>query len=364
MTDRKNFLPTATLENLKKRAALLESLRLFFRQHDFLEVQTPILSADTVVDRYLEPFQIVTQSAPDFSPQKGAAPPSARRYLQTSPEFGMKRLLIGGLEKIYQITHAFRQDETGPLHNSEFTMVEWYRCGDDQQAAIDLLADLTQNLLNKEVQQTTYADLFLKHIGLNPHVATVDQLKEATTSYAIPDYLLAPSPQKISSTLSTGHQNKTEGDDGQKEDWLNWIFAELIQNKLGRERPLIVNDYPACQAALARTAKQTFQEEDGKPKIITEVAERFELFVDGIELANGYHELLDPEVLAMRNERVNDFRELDGRERLPEESYLLQGMKAGLPPCSGVALGFDRLAMVAFGLSTISEILPFPDGRA
>ncbi len=324
----RDFLPTATWERLRLRAALLGRLRAFFAARDFLEVETPLLSADSVIDRHLDPLSVTLFADPRF-------PESGRRlWLQTSPEFAMKRLLAAGAERIYQVTRAFRGGEVGAHHNPEFTMVEWYRVGDTLTTGMALLGDLAQELLGgPRVETIRYADAFQKHVGVEPHSATARQLAEAASRHriSVPDGL--------------PHEDRDE--------WLNLLLALLVEPQLGREAPQILYDYPASQAALA-------QVRDTVPP----VAKRFELYVRGVELANGYHELLDAQVLRQRNVQANAQRRDDGKYLLPESSRLLEAMDYGLPDCVGVALGFDRLVMLAAGANTLSEVLAFPIDRA
>lgn len=321
------FGPSASWDVLRKRAALLRGVRQFFDQRGFLEVETPALSADTVVDRHLDPFWVEVAPA-------SAAGPAQRYWLQTSPEFGMKRLLAAGATAIYQVCHAFRRAERGPLHNPEFTLVEWYRTGDSLHEGMQLLDELCQALLGRgPAERITYAAAFLQHAGLDPLVADDEQLRRAVQRCG------ASIPRSLAP------------DD--RDGWLDLLLAEQVQPNLGRGRPAIVYDYPPSQAALARVRP-------GPPP----VAERFELYVEGIELANGYHELLCAEEWRARMRRTNAWRQRDGKEPLPEESRLLQAMEAGLPPCTGCALGFDRLVMVAVGAATLDEVLAFPFERA
>lgn len=322
-----DFRPAASWAVLRRRAMLLRQVRDFFEHRGFLEVETPLLSADTVVDRHLDPFWVeVGPSSPGEAPQ--------RRWLQTSPEFGMKRLLAAGGTAIYQVCHVFRRHERGPLHNPEFTLIEWYRTGDSMHAGMQLLDDLCQALLGRgPAERLTYAQAFRHAVGLDPLTADEDALRQAASRCGI----TAPS------SLAP------EDRDG----WLDLLLAERVQPHLGRVRPAILYDYPPSQAALARV----------RPDPIP-VAERFELYVDGIELANGYYELLSPEELRHRIRQNNLWRQRDGKEPLPEQSRLLRAMEAGLPPCTGCALGFDRLVMVAVGASTIDQVLAFPFERA
>ncbi len=323
-----DFLPTASWDTLALRAKLLRRIRHFFDARGFLEVETPLLSADTVVDRHLDPLRVTLFDDP--------REPNAGRtmWLQTSPEFAMKRLLAAGATAIYQITRAFRGGERGRLHNPEFTMVEWYRAGDGYLEGMQLLEELAETILERgSAERISYREAFQQHAGVDPHTAPVDSLEQSARQrgVAIPDGLAR--------------------DD--RDAWLNLLLAECVEPHLGRERPTILYDYPATQAALARV-----RDEDPP------VAERFELYVRGIELANGYHELLDPATLRERNANVNLQRAADGKYTLPEDSRLLAAMDHGMPPCTGVALGFDRLVMIAAGAHSIDEVLPFPIERA
>jgi elongation factor P--(R)-beta-lysine ligase len=317
-----DFQPTASWDALRLRAELLTRLRTFFATRDFLEVETPLLSADTVIDRHLDPIPVTM-------PSDGRT-----MWLQTSPEFAMKRLLASGAERIYQVTHAFRAAEVGEHHNPEFTMIEWYRVGDSMATGMKLLGELACELLEVDrISQISYAEAFQQFVGIDPHSATVFELERAAASHnmAVPDNM--PSEDR--------------------DEWLNLLLATLVEPQLGSERPEILFDYPASQAALAQVR------DDSPP-----VAERFELYVNGIELANGYHELLDAATLRERNEQTNRQRVADGKTALPEESRLLSAMEHGLPNCVGVALGFDRLVMIAAGASKLSDVMAFPIDRS
>jgi lysyl-tRNA synthetase class 2 len=322
-----DFRPSASLENLRLRADLLRKTREFFDARGFLEVETPLLSADTVVDRHLDPIPVILADDPR-RPDVGR-----RLWLQTSPEFCMKRLLAAGAQAIYQITRAFRNGEIGPLHNPEFTMVEWYRPGDGMTEGMQLLSDLCECLLDRgAAERLSFADAFQRSFYIDPHRATAIELQAVAERYGV------SSPATL-------------GDD--RDGWLDLLFVERVQANLGRPRPTILFEYPASQAALA-------QLRDGDPP----VAERFELIVDGIELANGYHELLDPAVLRERIAAANAQRAADGKLQLPSKNRLLAAMQSGLPPCAGVALGFDRLVMIAAGAKSLAEVMPFPIDRA
>lgn len=323
-----SFLPTADWSTLRLRAELLRKTRVFFHERGFLEVETPILAADTVVDRHLDPL---------LTTLEGVGPPRTL-YLQTSPEFAMKRLVAAGGEAIFQVAHAFRQGERGPRHNPEFTLVEWYRKGDDYAAGMQFLSELCEAMLGRgPAERVTYRRAFLDRVGVDPLTAATSEIADVARNRV---------PEAAAAFDASAHP-------ADRDAWLDLLLSGLVEPRLGVERPTILHDYPPSQAALARVR-------DERPP----VAERFELYVDGLELANGYHELLDAETLLRRNEENNQLRAADGKPTLPAESRLLAAMRQGLPACTGCALGFDRVVMLAAGKSDIAEVLPFPIERA
>jgi lysyl-tRNA synthetase class 2 len=304
---------------------LLAAVRRFFDERGYFEVDTPLLSHDRVIDPHLEPF--------------ACAGPSGPMYLQTSPEFAMKRLLVAGADAIYQVGHVFRAGELGQRHNPEFTMVEWYRAGDTHIDQMQVVEDLVVEFLRPQKRcqtpflRTTYRDVFVRHIGADALSLAVDQLAKLARArrVAIPESLA------------------TDDRDG----WLNLLLAELVEPHLGIDRPEFVYDYPASQAALAIIRPEN-----------PPVAERFELYIAGIEVCNGYHELTDPAELRRRIAVESQRRADAGLPPLPVSNRLLAAMEAGLPPCSGVALGFDRLVMLAAGKFSVAEVIPFRFERA
>ncbi len=319
--------PTASIANVKRRAELLWTIREFFHRRGVLEVQTPILSRDVIIDRYIDPVCLsgASLALADFD--------QTTFYLQTSPEFCMKRLLAAGMSSIYEITPVFRAGERGTYHNPEFTMLEWYLVGAGFQHGVDLLAELIVATLKVDsVERLSYQDAFQKTIACDPLVASLAELSGLAVALQL---------------------NVAEDWSDERDEWLNLLFSEGVQPHLGRERPIIVTHYPATQAALARLCPHD-----------SRTAERYELFVDGVELANGYHELLDAKELERRNEQSLAQRSADGKPLLPTHSRLVDAMRAGLPASSGCALGLDRLLMVALAASSIDEALPFPIERA
>lgn len=250
----------------------------------------------------------------------------------------MKRLLAAGAGAIYQICRVFRQGEVGRLHNPEFTLLEWYRPGLDHHALMDEVAELMRELLpqtlpNDEIQRLTYAEAFQHFAQIDPHAATAAKLSACADSHGIPPVAGL-------------------GDD--IDAWRDLLLTHVVEPQL--KGLVFIYDYPASQASLAKIRKGT----DAAPA----VAERFELYCNGVELANGFHELLDAKEQRARFLAENEQRNSAGRVEIPVDEYLLAAMEQGLPPCAGVALGIDRLVMIATNSQTISEVMAFPLDRA
>ena len=346
-------------QTLRDRAVLARAVRQFFDAAGYLEVETPVLSADVVVDAHLEPLVTTVHTDPGAKHTAGR-----RRFLQTSPEFHMKRLLaahpdLGGGTPgaIWQMSRVFRDGEAGTRHNPEFTMAEWYRVGDgwrEQAAFTDRLVRAAWSAAPPNVRPAlpaaafavlTYDEAFARFAGTPVLTRSAAELRDlaADRGVSLPGG-------------STGESD--EGDDpADRDDLLTLLLSELVEPHLGTAAgtggPCFLCDYPATQAALARVRP-------GDPP----VAERFELYADGLELANGYHELTDPAELRRRIGEENRRRVRGGLRELPAESRLLAAMEAGLPPCAGVALGFDRLAMWLLGKGTLAEVTAFPNAVA
>jgi lysyl-tRNA synthetase class 2 len=312
-----SFEPNASLATLERRSALLRRLRRFFYERNFIEVQTPLLAREVIPELHIEPIQT-----------------NDDQFLQASPELHMKRLMAAGATAIFQITRSFRAGERGRVHNPEFTIVEWYRAGDDMWAGIDLLDELAQSLLDTPpCIRTTYAEAFQRMLNLCPHTASLAELAAAADAEGGRGRAPA-SPHPLS-----------------RDEWLNYLLAKRIEPHLGKDRPEIIYHYPATQASLAKTAPTRFG---------YDVAERFELYYRGIELANGFHELTDAVEQRRRFEDVNAARAADGRRALPMPESLLAALEQGLPACTGAALGFDRLVMLAVNAASIDDVMPFP----
>ena len=316
MSKQAHWQPSAPLAHLKARARLLAQLRGFFAQRQVMEVETPLLGQHTVSDPHIESWQV-----------EGAG------FLQTSPEYAMKRLLAAGSGSIYQLGKAFRKGEQGARHNPEFSMLEWYRIDFDHWDLMDEIADLLELVLgSKHIIHLSYRDAFKKTLGIDPHQANLAELQDI-------------SRQLIDLQYSSEN----------RDDWLNLLLSHLIEPELGREAPTFLYDYPASQAALA----QINRDEQG-----TVVAERFELYIQGIEIANGYRELTDS---AEQTRRFEDdmLSRRNNQQMLPAIDQRLQmAMEAGLPACAGVALGIDRLLMLQLGAERLEEVLSFSFDRA
>jgi lysyl-tRNA synthetase class 2 len=321
MTD---WRPSATSETLIIRARLLQRIRAFFQARDVLEVETPVLSRAAVTDPHIESFVV-------RDPQ--AATP---RYLHTSPEFAMKRLLSAGSGPIYQVCKVFRQGEAGRQHNPEFSMLEWYRPGFDHlQLMVEvetLLRELLEGYLDlADTLQLSYQEAFQRYAGLDPLSASVAELQLTVQQLGI----------------------EVSGLDAQHKDpWLDLLLTHVVEPALPQDRPVFIYDYPASQAALARIRP-------AEPPL----AERFELYLGGMELANGFHELTDAAEQRQRFEADLIHRVEAGLPTMPIDECFLAALAAGLPPSAGVALGLDRLVMLASGVKSISEVLTFDDER-
>ena len=324
--DPQHWQPTASINNLRKRAAIMAQIRSFFAARDVLEVEMPLMSQCAVSDPFLDTIET------RYADYVGAE--SYPLYLQTSPEYAMKRLLAAGSGAIFHLGKAFRNGESGSRrHNPEFTMLEWYRPGLDDQQLMDEIADLITPILNLDsVERLSYAQVFARFLNLDPHTATLETLVAETRKYVDIDL-----------------------DDDDRDTWLNLLMSHVIEPQLADLGAVFVYDYPASQAALA----QMKTDAQGQ-----QVAARFELFVDGIELANGYHELTDSQEQKRRLLKDQQIREQMGLPQRPLEMRLVSALEAGIPDCAGVALGVDRLVMLALGADSIQDVIAFPIERA
>lgn len=305
-----SWRPDASLAVMKARAELYSSVRAFFSARSVLEVETPLLSVHATVDRHIESFQ--TRDG---------------RWLHTSPEFAMKRLLAAGSGPIWQLCKVFRLEEQGRHHNPEFTLLEWYRPGYDHHRLMDELAELLVAVgVQGPVERLSYAQAFERHAQLDPFTATDAALREAVQA--------------------SGYTGAGLDRDG----CLDVLMSLRVGPNLGAVTPCFLYDFPASQAALAR--------------VCGPVAERFELFWRGLELANGFHELADGAEQQRRFEADLAWRAAQGRVQPAYDRHLIAALQAGLPDCAGVALGLDRLLMLLLGVPSLAEVLSFSAERA
>lgn len=316
-----NWQPTATIEQLKQRADIVQTIRQFFAQRNVMEVDTPAMSHATVTDIHLHTFQ-TEFVGPGYADGR-------KLYFMTSPEFHMKRLLAAGSGCIYQICKSFRNEENGRYHNPEFTMLEWYRVGFDHHQLMDEMDAMLQLVLQcGQAERMTYQQAFLKVLGVCPLEASMDELKTAAASLGLSDIA---DPEDDRDTL------------------LQLLFSVGVEEKIGQSVPVFVYDFPASQAALAKINAQD-------PR----VADRFEVYFKGIELANGFHELDNPKEQLKRFEEDNAKRMEMGIATQPIDHHLIAALESGLPQCAGVALGVDRLIMLSLECDHIDQVTAFP----
>lgn len=324
-----DWRPTAELDALRLRARLYATIRTFFAERDVLEVETPVLSVAGNTDVHIQSFSL------EFSGRTDGAPRT--RWLRTSPEFPLKRLLAAGIGDCYELGRVFRDGEAGGRHNPEFTMLEWYRVGWDHLRLIDETVALVRaalSLVAREatVSQTTFRDLYRERLGLDPFLAADGELQAALGDVRIdPDGLT-------------------------RDDWLDLLMTHRLQPTFAADDLVVVRDWPASQCALAKIRSA----HDDAPA----VAERFELYLGPLELANGYHELIDPAEQRARFQRDLATRRARGAVCPPVDEHLLAAMAAGLPDCAGVALGVERLLMALLGTARIADAIAFDFARA
>lgn len=317
-----HWQPSAPIEHLKSRAIIIQSIRDFFAKRNVLEVETPLMCHTSVTDPYIESIPAIFRTPTS----------SQEYYLQTSPEYAMKRLLAAGSGPIYQICKAFRQGEVGQHHNPEFTMLEWYRPGFDHHQLMNEMDELLQTVIKtKPAAKKTYGELFETYLNINPHTATVAELK----------------------IIADKHNISVNGEISDNTTWLQLLMSDLIEPQIGLDKPCFVYDFPAAQAALARINA-------GNPP----TAARFEVYFQQLELANGFYELADEKEQRKRFENNNIKRRELNLPEIKLDEYFLQALSAGLPDCAGVALGVDRLVMMALKQKQIQSVLGFDFLRA
>tara|TARA_R110001583_G_scaffold41981_6_gene133492 strand:+ start:1285 stop:2265 length:981 start_codon:yes stop_codon:yes gene_type:complete len=320
-----NWLPSASLTQLNARATMLKTIRYFFSELQVLEVETPSLSQAGVTDIHLQCFktQFVGRNISDKPLIDGGVP----LYLQTSPEFHMKRLLAAGSGCIYQISKVYRNEESGRFHNPEFSLLEWYRVGFDHHQLMDEMAALLTLILSCKVPtRCTYQQAFLTHLQVDPLTATIEQLKSAGAHLMLGEVL----------------DNETD-----KDTILQLLFCIAIESKIGQDQPCFVYDFPASQAALAKINKKD-------PR----VADRFEVYYKSVELANGFYELNSSLEQLKRFQADNQLRQQMGLPEMPIDQKFVACLDH-LPDCAGVALGLDRLLMLCSKQAHINDVLSF-----
>ena len=315
-----DWRPTADTTALQARAQMLADIRDYFREQPVLEVETPILNPATVTDPQIESLSVHDPNV------------SRRGFLHTSPEYAMKRLLANGSGSIYQIARVFRAEEYGRWHSREFSMLEWYRVNWDDTQLMQDVQNLISRLCNRHniiplFTHMTYRDLFQTCVGIDAITASVDELRSAVRQQGIQVDL---------------------NDDWDREALLDLLMSHSVSDWLREKDMVFVYEYPAAQAALARL-------DHDNPS----VARRFELFAKGIELANGFQELVDADVQRERFENDRHKRKQHGQVDVTVDEHLIQALRGGLPDCSGVALGLDRLLAYLLGRDNIQSVMAF-----
>lgn len=307
-----DWSPSASWEMLEKRALLLKQLRVFFEQRGVLEVEVPSLSPYTVTDVQLTPLELANSPA---------------QYLQTSPEYYLKRLISAHPRCVYSLAKAYRSDEAGPKHRAEFTLLEWYRMGyDDRRLMDEVVALLGYLQADLECSVKSYKQLFRERFGINPHTSTLEQLQGLTRQHTT-----------------------FEGELTSCSDYLDLLFSFCIEPGLSQGATL-VSDYPQCQSALARLG------ENAEGDV---VAKRFEVFCHGIEIGNGYWELTDPQ---LQLERFNNDNQERLRRGLPQRQIdpkFMAALQHGMPACAGIAIGVDRLLMSLSRQKDLADVISF-----
>lgn len=324
--------PSAPITQLIKRAKIIAKIRQFFTDRCIAEVETPILSQYAVTDLHLSSFHTYyLKPGERMSADSGTL--GQKMSLVTSPEYHMKRLLAAGSGPIYQISKCFRNhEEVSRYHNPEFTMLEWYRIQFDMIQIINEVDDLLQDILDCEpAERLSYQNAFMRYLNLDPLTASREQLVTAIGK------------------LDIGFDTA----DVDNDTLLQCLFAFGIEPHIGQDKPIVVYNFPASQAALAEISTEDHR-----------VARRFEFYYKGVELANGFKELTNAQEQRLRFERNNQQRADHGLEKQSIDVELLAAMEAGLPDCAGVAIGLDRLIMLALGAESLSEVISFTFDRA
>ncbi len=315
---------THNISVLKERALVLRLIREYFHQQRVMEVDTPLLNSYTVTDPYMTALRVENYRAEEQVIDNADFVEGG--YLQTSPEYAMKKLLCSGSGDIYQLNKAFRADEKGVNHRSEFTMLEWYRLGFDDIRLMQEVIYIVQRVTGiQRVRVMSYRDAFLSLLQCDPYALSLDELKTKSCELVgeLPENMLF-------------------------DNYLTLLFATQIEPQFNPDEITMIYDFPASQAALARVEETSY----GK------VAKRFEAYAGGLELANGFYELQDAEVQLARFQEDNQTRQTLGYPEIPIDMSLIKALQQGLPDCAGVAVGVDRLLMLRLGKTDIAEVLP------
>lgn len=330
-----SYAPTMTLAMAQQRAQFMQDIRQFFNKRQVLEVQTPLLSQAGNTDTFLQSVaaQVTYQDRP------------CTYYLHTSPEFAMKRLLASWQVPIYQVCPVFRDNEIGVRHNIEFTMLEWYQ---PNYSLADMAAELGELLevlygYSIVMNHYRYVDAFMDFVGIHPLTASLATLQAVAEDKGLTGF-----------DFNSVDSGATNNEEESRQSWLDLLFSHVVEPNLGHDLPTLIIEYPPATAALAKTAL----DKDGN-----KVAKRFELYINGIEIANAYDELADGQALRARFEQDNQLRQRHNLLVMPIDENLLAASD-DLIPCSGIAVGLDRLLMVITGASSLEDVIPFPSGLA
>ena len=330
---RSSYAPTMSLAMAQQRAQFMSNIRQFFLKQQVLEVQTPLLSQAGNTDTFLQSVaaQVTYQDKP------------STYYLHTSPEFAMKRLLASWQVPIYQICPVFRDNEIGTRHNIEFTMLEWYQPNYSLADMAAEVGELLEVLYGYPVVMNhyRYVDAFMDFVGIHPLTASLAALQAVAEDKGLMGF-----------DFNSEDSNDSESD--RRQSWLDLLFSHAVELHLGHDLPTLIIEYPPATAALAKTAL----DKEGN-----EVAKRFELYINGIEIANAYDELADGQALRARFEKDNQLRERHDLPVMPIDEHLIAASD-NLIPCSGIAVGIDRLFMVIVGAGSLEEVIPFPSRLA
>ena len=326
-----NYAPTMTLAMAQQRAKFIGDIRQFFISRQVLEVQTPLLSQAGNTDTFLQSVaaHVTYQDRP------------STYYLHTSPEFAMKRLLASWQVPIYQICPVFRDNEIGVRHNIEFTMLEWYQPNYSLDDMAGELNELLTALYGHPMVMShyRYVDAFMDFVGIHPLTASLSALQAVAEDRGL---------------IGFDFNDADDSEANRRQSWLDLLFSHAVEPNLGHDLPTLIIEYPPATAALAKTAL----DKEGNT-----IAKRFELYINGIEIANAYDELADGPALRARFEQDNQLRQRHHLPQMPIDEHLIAASD-DLIPCSGIAVGVDRLLMVITGAKTVEEVIAFPSGQA